>query len=270
MSESNKSYDALKEILLADELREQKELHEQIRSLQEEIKVRQKMEHNVGPIIDEKIEELKRNFPEHFGEAMTRAIKQQINESKEEMVEALYPIIGKLIKKYIQKEMEALVDRIDQSMNKTFRFGLKSKKERTDQRNVVIKEAMPAQLNDVFVIENDSGQLLGSYSKYSVVDKDMIAAMLAAIKSFVEQAFKNKNQNLEWIEYETYKVYLITFRRLSIACTIAGVPDRKYKTELEDQVLEFTKDILPNLKPDDKAFNKKFIEKSLENHFQYL
>ena len=69
---------------------------------------------------------------------------------------------------------------------------------------------------------------------------------------------------------ETYKVYLITFKRLSIACTIAGVPDRKYKTELEDQVLEFTKDILPNLKSDDQTFNKSLIEKSLEIHFQYL
>ena len=220
MSDSRSSYDVLKEILLADERKEQKEMHDQLAALQEEIKVRQKMEYNVGPIIEERLEELKRNFPEVFGDIMTKTIKKQISESKTEMVDALYPIIGKLIKKYIQKEIEALVDRIDQTVNKTFRISFKGKKKKEEDLTDAIRDVLPAQLNDVFVIENESGLLLGSYSKYSVVDKDMIAAMLTAIKSFVEDAFKNKNQNLEWIEYETYKVYLITFKRLSIGIAI--------------------------------------------------
>lgn len=273
MTKSRSTYEELKQILFEEEFENQQEMLDKIDELRKEIKERERLELNVGPLIEEKLEELRVNFPEIYGDVITKTIKHQISESRDEMVDALYPIIGQMIKKFIQKEMELLVERMEKSINKSFNFkGLFSGKKKSKQEitQETFNEAIPPQLNDVFVIENESGLLMGSYSKYKVVDKDMIAAMLTAIKSFVEDAFSNHNQSLEWIEYETYKVYIITFKRLSIACTISGVPHKQYKTELEDQVLEFTKEILPELVPDDQGANMKMIEEKLNQHFQYF
>lgn len=273
MTKQQSNYEELKKILVEEEFENQQELIDKIDELRREIKERERLELNVGPLIEERLEELRVNFPEIFGEVITKTIKKQIAESRDEMVDALYPILGQMIKKFIQKEMELLLERVEKSINKSFNIkGLFSKKRKNKQeiKQEALSEAIPPQLNDVFVIENESGLLMGSFSKYKVVDKDMIAAMLTAIKSFVEEAFNNHNQNLEWIEYETYKVYIITFKRLSIACTISGVPNKQYKTELEDQVLEFTKEILPNLVPDDQGTNMKIIEEALTQHFQYF
>ncbi len=272
MTKKRNTYEELKQILFEEEFENQQELIDKIDELRKEIKERERLELNVGPLIEERLEEMRVNFPELYGEMITKTIKHQINESRDEMVDALYPIIGKMIKKFIQKEIELLVERFEQSVNRS--FNLKSlfgkKKSKNEVKREALTDALPPELNDVFVIENESGLLMGSYSKYKVVDKDMIAAMLTAIKSFVEDAFNNHNQNLEWIEYETYKVYIITFKRLSIACTISGVPHKQYKTELEDQVLEFTKEILPILVPDDQGANTKIIEEKLNQHFQYF
>ena len=53
----------------------------------------------VNPIIQEKIEDLRKNFPEYFGDTITKTIKDQIVNSQDQVLDALYPIIGKLIKK---------------------------------------------------------------------------------------------------------------------------------------------------------------------------
>lgn len=258
-------------MLLSEEIENQQELMIKIDELRKEIKERERLDINVGPLIEERLEEMRINFPTIYGGVITKTIKKQITESRDEMVDALYPIIGKLIKKFIQKEIELVVERFENQIDKSFNFkSWFSRRTKEDKASEAFTDAMPPTLNDVFVIENGSGLLMGSYTKYKVVDKDMIAAMLTAIKSFVEDAFSNHNQSLEWIEYETYKIYIITFKRLSIACTISGVPSKQYKTELEDQVLEFTKEILPTLTADDESGNTKLVEDALSRHFQYF
>ena len=38
---------------------------------------------------------------------------------------------------------------------------------------------------------------------------------------------------------------------------MGGTPDKQYKLDLEDQVMEFAKDILPELDPQNPEYNKK-------------
>ena len=67
-----------------------------------------------------KIDDLKANFPEHFGDQITQSIKVQIRESQDEVVEALYPIMGKLVKKFIIAELTKLTESINQTINDKF------------------------------------------------------------------------------------------------------------------------------------------------------
>ena len=44
--------------------------------------------------------------------------------------------------------------------------------------------------------------------KTEAMDEDMVAGMLTAIKSFVEDAFKGGNMELERIDYELFTIHL--------------------------------------------------------------
>ena len=65
------------------------------------------------------------------------------------------------------------------------------------------------------------------------IDKDMISGMLTAIKSFVEDAFKTGNDNLESIEYGLYNIHIQNFKTYYIAVVVHGVFDTNYQEKLE-------------------------------------
>ena len=46
-------------------------------------------------------------------------------------------------------------------------------------------------LEEIFIIQRDSGLMLGNASMSPTVNREAVAGMLTAIKSFVEDAFEN-------------------------------------------------------------------------------
>jgi len=50
----------------------------------------------------------------------------------------------------------------------------------------------------------------------------MLAGMLTAIKSFVEDAFMSEEQNLETINYELYTLHIQNFYNYYITAVISG------------------------------------------------
>ena len=61
------------------------------------------------------------------------------------------------------------------------------------------------------------------------IDKDMIAGMLTAIKSFVEDAFAKEEQSLELIQYEFYNIYIQNLASYYIATVISGSFNSDFK-----------------------------------------
>ena len=140
----------------------------------------------------EKIEDLKENFPEYFGETITETIKVQIKESQDEVVEALYPIMGKLVKKFIIAEIAKLSESINDTINNKFSVKQIIKrlfKGNTTDAEDVLQQVFEPIIEEVFIIEKDSGLLVGNYSRGNIADKDMVSGMLTAIKSFVLLCF---------------------------------------------------------------------------------
>lgn len=56
-----------------------------------------------------------------------------------------------------------------------------------------------------------------------------------------DAAVRNKTQALDWVDFNGYKIYLITFKRISVACTVNSQPDSDYMDSLEDRVMDFAK-----------------------------
>ena len=257
-------FELLKELLLEDD---RKDLNE----LKEEVRVKEKLSVKVSPLVDEKIEDLRLNFPEYFGETITETIKTQIRDSQDEVVEALYPIMGKLVKKFIISEIEKLSEKVNKTVEDSLSLSGLMKRffggKRTDG-DTLLQETFEPVIEEVFVIEKDSGLLIGNYSKGSIADKDMVSGMFTAIKSFTEDAFAKEAQDLEDIRFETFQISIKNYKTVYIAIVTSGVLNNSHKDELADNTNNIAEIILRDRSylSDSERINA-LIEDQLINHF---
>ncbi|TVZ57082.1 hypothetical protein OD91_2388 [Lutibacter sp. Hel_I_33_5] len=261
----DKRFEILKDLLLQDE-------RENFNTLKEEVLVQEKFSGRVSPLVDEKIEDLRENFPEYFGDTITETIKIQIRDSQDEVVEALYPIMGKLIKKFIVKEIADLSDSINQKIKESFSFKEKIKRFFRNDKNVnqgdeILQDVFEPILEEIFIIEKDSGLLAGSYSRGNIADKDMVSGMLTAIKSFAEDAFSKEGQNLEDIKFETFQLTIHNFKSIYIAIASSGILTPGFKNKLSDDINSLAEIILRDRSflSDETKLNS-LIEESLINN----
>ena len=238
----------LKELLLTEEKEFADTIAEKVEELSKIVHQKQELSHKVDPIIDDKLDEFIEEIPKTLGPTITEALKEEIKNSQDAVVEALFPIIGKMIKKYIAHEMKLLSENISHRTKKAFSFKnwfkrTKARAQGITDGDLAIAEYAKPRLIQMFVIEKNSGILITDYSPLSdgTIDKEMVAGMLTAIKSFVEDAFKAGSQDLQTIEYELYTIHIQNFYSYYIAAVISGAYTMMFKEVLEDQIIDFAK-----------------------------
>ena len=267
MKDSDK-LELLKKLLLEDEREVAESITKKVTEIDKTINVEYNLAEKVDPIITERLQQFINEIPHSLGPTITEALEEQIKNSKDQVVEALYPIMGKMIKKYIQNEFEKLKESINKQVNNTFstkkwKRKLKAVFTGVKESDLIISDLQKPEIEQFFIIEKDSGLLAGSYAKDSenTIDQDMVSGMLTAIKSFVEDAFKKGNQDLELVEYDLYKIHIINFPLFYFATVISGVFDSDYKNLLEDKLYDLKIDILNDKESiTQEQLNKKLIQ----------
>lgn len=248
MNENDK-LNILKNILLTDDREYAETISKRIEALEELLHTRSELGGKVDPIIDHKLDEFVKEIPKTLGPTITEALKTEIKNSKHQVVEALYPIMGKMIKKYVWQEIKLLSERVNKQVENS--FSVKSWKRRlkswftgVEEQDLILSELGDATIEQVFIIEKNSGILLGNYSKTETIDKEMFSGMLTAIKSFVEDAFQQKGQSLELIEYELYNIHIQSFVSYYVAVVISGQYTTPIKNKLQDIIFNFSENFL--------------------------
>ena len=248
----------LRKILLEQDWEERQELAQKLHDLHDQLNSRERLETKVNPILQDQESRFQNNFPKLFGPQITETIKTQIKDSQDEVVEALYPIIGRMIKKYITSEIQKLSDRVDEQMELAFswegwKVRIKAWISGTPQKDLVMSKLIEPKIEEIFVIEKDSGLLMGSFSRQASVDQDMVAGMLTAIKAFVEDAFSSEQQELESIDYENYKVVLKSFKSFYIAVVASGGMTSSFRDRLDDLLIDFADRVLKKARDGEDA-----------------
>ena len=248
----------LRKILLEQDWEERQELAQKLHDLDDQLNSRERLETKVNPILQDQESRFQNNFPKLFGPQITETIKTQIKDSQDEVVEALYPIIGRMIKKYITSEIQKLSDRVDEQMELAFswegwKVRIKAWISGTPQKDLVMSKLIEPKIEEIFVIEKDSGLLMGSFSRQASVDQDMVAGMLTAIKAFVEDAFSSEQQELESIDYENYKVVLKSFKSFYIAVVASGGMTSDFRDRLDDLLIDFADRVLKKARDGEDA-----------------
>lgn len=261
----------LKELLLTEEKEFAASIAKKVEELHKIVNQKQELSHKVDPIIDDRLDEFIEEIPETLGPTITEALKTEIKNSQDAVVEALYPIIGKMIKRYIAHEMKILSENISRQTKKAFSFKNWFQRKKAQAKGVssgdlALTEYGKPRLIQMFVIEKNSGILIADYSPLSdgAVDKDMVAGMLTAIKSFVEDAFEGGDQDLEKIEYELYTIHIQNFYSYYVAAVISGAYSNMFKEVLEDQIIEFAKNQISRKELE----NSELFTKKLKKYFE--
>ncbi len=240
MDEKDK-LEILKDILLADEHEFEAKISRRIEQLEQTVNEREKLSAKVDPIIAFQLQEFKESIPENLGPTITETLRKEIKINKDVVVDALYPILGKMIKKYVAQEMKLLSDKMNNQLSflsigkRKFRSFFTGKKE----EELMMDDLATARIQQVLLIEKDSGILKASFSQSDAMDEEMVSGMLTAIKSFVEDAFNQRDQNLELIEYELYRIHLQSFATHYVAVVISGNFVLSAKNKLQDIIFDF-------------------------------
>jgi hypothetical protein len=259
----------LKELLLTEDRNFAQQILQKLDQLEETVYVQQNLSEKINPILDKKLEAFVVEIPNTLGPTITKALNYEVKNSQETIVDALFPIIGKMIKKYIQQEIKMLSDSINTQVQdvfsvKKYKRKIKSIFTGVSENDMIMAEISKPELQQIFIIEKGSGLIVASFSKTKTIDEDMIAGMLTAIKSFVEDAFNGGNQSLENIEYELYTIQIQNFSTYYIAAVLSGSINNYFKSKIQDDLMEFAdKHIKNNIE------NKTLVAEKLQTYFDH-
>lgn len=240
MSEKDR-LEILKDILFTDDREDIDKIAERIEFLEQAYNDRDKFASRVNPVVENRLDEFTKNMPNTLGPTITATLKKEIQNHKDEVVDALYPVLGKMVKKYVAQEIRVLSEKIDSQLSfitawkrrfKAFFGGSKEKE-------LLLNDLASEKIEQVLLIERDSGLLKASFSRTDTIDEEMISGMLTAIKTFVEDAFNQKNQELELIEYELYNIHIQSFVNYYVAVVISGSYSLKTKNKVQDIIFDF-------------------------------
>ncbi len=271
--QADKRLEKLRQILLAQDRESQASVMERLSELESALVDDEAFEARLSPHLKEQVAYLQEHFPQLFGKFMGPAIRKQIEEEREVIIDALYPIIGRLIARYLKEEIQRISDRIDDSLKDP--FSLENLKLRIQalfshvsyQELLFQQMARQNRLEEVFIIQKDSGLALGHYSLNEVTRSQMVAGMLTGIKNFLEDAFQKGGQELDTLEYEDYQIKIFSYNRFYFAAVIKGMPDSRYEQFLRKYVDAFCeKTTIPSATDVTNSLQERLSEE-LKQHF---
>lgn len=233
----------------------------------------EKLAERVNPILEKRIERIKSNFEQELGTQVNQRIEIKLEASKEQLLNVIYPVLGQMIRKFVTYQFQLLKDSIDAQLNQVFSsrgllgqlrsrlFGIKSS-------DMVLRDLDKPMIQEVYVIQRDSELLLGSYSREQMIDKDMVAGMLTAIKSFVEDAFQREKEELERIEYGNYIILIQNFFSYYIAVALTGSLSSSERAHIVEHLAAFASEYMGDQSMENVTDTlNQSISSALEAHF---
>ncbi len=245
-SPTDRSLEALRKILLQEDEIKLKQLETELSRLRKQIADKESLIESLDPVIadllERKIASSKEEMAAALAPVMGEAIRHQIAEAKDDVVDALYPIIGKTIRKSVAEAMKKLADSINQKIEQALRRGgfkkrLQAKLTGISEGELVLKESLPFQIQQIFLIHKDSGLLLShvtSSQAAAKVDEELISGMLTAIRNFVAEAFATDNKtDLNVIQTDDFTIIVEPASYFYLALVTSGNQPDKFKDEVQ-------------------------------------
>jgi outer membrane protein OmpA-like peptidoglycan-associated protein len=232
----------------------------------------------VNRLIDENFENSGDKIATQIAPLIGGAIREQIKSQKDDIVDALYPVMGNMISKFVTKSLEELLNKInDQIQNglsaQAIKRKIKAKIKGVSETELLLEESSEAKIKAALLIHKESGTLLCKVEdkEHGLNDADMLASMMSAIRSFVNEWVEANSDfhELGEIEYGGNKIIIEASGYSYLAVIVEGAAYsktyEKIRNTLESIVLDFGESI--------KSFNGSFEEfdkEAIEQRLQTL
>jgi hypothetical protein len=207
----------------------------------------EELSERIAPFMEQRLEDFKKTFPKEYKVFVDKLVQEHIKNSQEQIVEVIFPVMGVMIRKYVDLQFQLLKEGIEERitlMQDKMNFWKKLKSKFNPESSstaaaLIIAASDPPRVKEIYLVERDSGLLLAHASKEENLDKESVAGMLTAIKAFVEDAFKQEKEQLDFIAYEHYKILIQNYRHYYVAALIQGSISTKERVEISEQLYNF-------------------------------
>ncbi|MGL5196224.1 MAG: OmpA family protein [Chroococcales cyanobacterium] len=172
---------------------------------------------------------------------MGRTIKEQIRLERDAMVDALYPVIGNTISKYMTEAIKSINDKVANALSmEGVERKIRSKVQGVSEAELILQESIPFVVQAVFLIHKASGLVIAEAQKEGDyrLESEMVAGMLTAIRSFVNDCIVKPGEisELSEVEYGDSKIILEVGGYCYLAVIVKGNPSKAFINKMQKMV----------------------------------
>lgn len=169
---------------------------------------------------------------------MGKAIKEQIALERDAMVDALYPVIGSTISKYMADAIRSINEKIENTLSlEGINRKIRAKMQGVSEAELIFKESIPFTVRAVFLIQKSSGLLIADAQpdNQQKLESDMVAGMLTAIRSFVNDCIAQSGDmsEIDAIDYGNSKIVLEVAGYCYLAVVTQGKTPQRYIRKMQ-------------------------------------
>ena len=195
----------------------------------------------LAPLIAAAITQQINNSPEEVAQAiaptMGKAIKEQIALERDAMVDALYPVIGSTVAKYIAEAIREINEKIATAFSPEGLIRkIRAKVQGVSEGEIIFKESIPFTVQAIFLIHKTSGLVISEVqmSGEQKLEADMVAGMLTAIRSFVNDCISQTGEisELDAIDYGNSQIILEVAGYCYLAIVTKGEAPKQFIQQL--------------------------------------
>ncbi len=229
----------------------------------------------VNRLIDKNFENSGDKIATQIAPLIGGAIREQIKSQKDDIVDALYPVMGNMISKFVTKSIEELLNKINTQIQNglsatAIKRKIKAKIKGVSETELLLQENSEAKIKAVLLIHKESGTLLAKVEDENnrLNDPDMLASMMTAIRSFVNDwvSHDTPNNELGEIEYGGNKIIIEASGSSYLAVIVEGAAFantyKKIRMVFENIVSQYT-DVIKSFNGSFDTFPKEEIKKEL-------
>ncbi|HSF73191.1 MAG TPA: OmpA family protein [Microcoleus sp.] len=195
----------------------------------------------IGLAIKEQIRLDQESIAQALAPEMGKAITAQIELERDAMVDALYPVIGNTIARYMAEAIKTINEKVSNALSvEGVQRKIRSKVQGVSEAELILKESVPFTIQAAFLIHKASGLIISEFqnSESYQLESEMVAGMLTAIRSFVNECIvqPGESSELNQIEYGDSKILLEVAGYCYMAVVIKGEPPHSFINKLRQTV----------------------------------
>jgi outer membrane protein OmpA-like peptidoglycan-associated protein len=195
----------------------------------------------IGLAIKEQIRLDQESIAQALAPEMGKAITAQIKLERDSMVDALYPVIGSTIARYMAEAIKTINEKVSNAISvEGFKRKIRSKVQGVSEAELILQESVPFTVQAAFLIHKASGLIISEVqnSESYQLESEMVAGMLTAIRSFVNECIVEPGEasELNQIEYGDSKIILEVAGYCYMAVAIKGEPPPLFIKKLRETV----------------------------------